>query len=1345
MLATQIIERLQQRAKTEGTMIVVYHFCDHQNKQKSTPCSILRGLMSQLVEADPALIKNLKQDYERFGNDMFSNPHIMVRLFVDIVNGMRPHVPYCVIDGLDECDPESIPLLLKEMFAPRHSITTTESSIFKLVLISRRMLAIEQTLSRLGLEGYFDTISISKEMVRADIDKFIQEKISGLSYPEELSNRFVSQLSNKAEGSFLWVALTVERLRNATASDILTPVPLKSPHKMFDFYKSILEEIHSDHKDTVLEILELILGAVRPLTVSELATARSVLHVNLSKGFGWQTRVQTFERDLKLCSYLVTVQDQKVSLVHFTAKEYLLDAANEIGYRIDQTVAHAKLAAASFSFFTKLESFVGTGISGQCVPSNEAHIEGYDSLCTPPTTFGPPPNSAERHSFLRYAIHHWIEHFEEASSEIDIDWDHKFFDNDSPLRDSWLQVYWASHEHNPEFPKKFTALHIASYCGSKKLAEKLFSVMSDLEVDSVDDQHRSPLFIAASGNRVEVAEYLLESRKANVNIMDDFQFRPLDIAVCRGNTEMVTILLKHGASTLASSLEEPSPLHISAESGLTDIAEILLENGAYVNLEDDKGNTALHIAIEFDRSEMVELLLRHHANTTTMNKLSQTPLIAGIVAGNMAVVRILLDHTLQGHLNHIARSHTSRLSQSELVSSMNALRIGVGLGKDWICGFRKLLDSSVSKESIERQLDLYKLLLNRPMEKAVTMRQPNTVKLLVEYGADADKPGNSCSPLEKAVIKGYDDVLESLLSAVPPPKDAMAKLLEIACHAPIVTTLTDHIQKYGIVVSEVHFSHIAASFDARSMNKFLSLERIPCDYISEAVLLAATRNLKHGADMLQLFLQRNDRLEITDHFLRAVANMGAKCAQLIIPLLFKRTTRDHATEVSFGRKIDTKDSATTRILVVVAEMDSVVMETLLTKCPDIQIPEEVVAIVARGSDSDMMRMLLSQRPDILIPGEVVAEVRYSETMRVLLSLRPDIQIPKKVVAIVARGSDSEIMRVLLSQRPDIQIAGEVVAEVRYSKTMRVLLSLRPDIQIPDQTIVTIAEMGNIDMIRILLSERPNIQISGPIVSAALRWGHRRNCKEFIIALFTTRPEIQITEEAVALVARMLDARMMRLLLSPVSDNQTTRPDIRIPESIVVAAIGNQQFDKEALEYFLTIQPKFEVTEPIFSALAASWDGVDMMKLLWATPDIQFTKGAVTAIAEDFKSFPWWQFNLDVPESFVIAAVGNRMMLEKLLTMLPKIHVTESIVSAIAVNLHEYDSVMGQLLTSSRIRFTEGAVAIIAEQFHSDTMRLLLSQHNIQITPLIVTAAKRNRFYTDPEGGAMLELLEPRST
>jgi hypothetical protein len=451
------------------------------------------------------------------------------------------------------------------------------------------MLAIEQTLSELGLEGYFDTISIGKEMVRADIDKFIQEKISGLSYLEELSNWFVSQLSYKAEGSFLWVALTAERLRNATASDIQTQLQLlKSPHKMFDFYKSIQEKIHSNHKDTVLEILELILGAVRPLTVSELATARSVLHVNSSKGFGWQTCVQTFEQDLKWCRYLVTVQGQKVSLVHFTAKEYLLDAAKEIGYRIDQTVAHAKLAAASFSFFTKPESFIGTGISGQCVPSNEAHIEGYDSFCTPPTTLGPPPNSAEHHSFLQYAIHHWIEHFEEAASlEIDIDWGHKFFDDDSPLRDTWLQAYWASHEQSPEFPKKFTALHIASYCGSKKLAEKLFSVRSDLEVDSVDDQHRSPLFMAASRSRIAVAEYLLGSMKASVNIIDDTQFRPLDIAVCRGDTEMVIILLKHGASTFASGPEEPSPLHISAQAGLTNIAEILLQNGASVNQKDD--------------------------------------------------------------------------------------------------------------------------------------------------------------------------------------------------------------------------------------------------------------------------------------------------------------------------------------------------------------------------------------------------------------------------------------------------------------------------------------------------------------------------------------------------------------------------------------------------------------------------------------------------------------------------------------------------------------------------------------------------------------------------------------
>jgi hypothetical protein len=574
------------------------------------------------------------------------------------------------------------------------------------------------------------------------------------------------------------------------------------------------------------------------------------------------------------------------------------------------------------------------------------------------------------------------------------------------------------------------------------------------------------------------------------------------------------------------------------------------------------------------------------------------------------------------------------------------------------------------------------------MKRAVAMRQLDIVKLLVEYGADVDKPGN-CSLMEMAVIKGYDDVLEFLFSTGLPSKDAMAKLLIIACHAPVATILVDHMRKQGIVASEVHFGHMAESFDANTMDMFLSLERIPSDYISENVLLAATRNIKYGNDILQLLLDLVGRFEITDNVLRAAANMDENRAHLVIPFLLERAANNYDIEVLFGRKFDAKDSAATRVLVVAAIMGSTAMETLLSKCPDIQVHEEVV--VAFATKSNMMRALLSQRPDI--------------------------QIPEGVLVTIIEYGHIDIIQNLLPERPDIQI--------------------------PEGVLVTIAKRHNINMIQLLLSQRPNIQISGSIVSAAIRWGRKR--EEFMEALFITLPEIQITEEAVALVAREFNARMMRLLLSPVSDNQATRPNIRITESIVVAAIGNWRFRKEVLEYFLTIQPKFQVTEPIFSALIAKSYGYQVMELLWTTPDIQFTKGAAAAILSSKHYLEDFVGRFVTPESIVMAAVGNRMVLEKLLTMRLEIHVTESIVSAIAVNLHECDSVMGQLLTSSKIRFTEGAVAIIAEQFHSDTMRLLLSQHKIQITPLIVTAAKKNRFYADREGGAMLELLEPMST
>jgi len=1012
MLATFLVESLLDRAKVAGSMIVAYHFCEHQHKERNTPCAILRRLVSQFVEAEPILINHLEEDYERLGHDMFSDFTVMGRVFKYILNDMHMNIPYCLIDGLDECDDQSSKQLLEVFWTVFKSSgsDTKESIQFKLIVISREVAEIKVTQGELGPEGCFDIISIGKEKIRSDVDNFIRNKISSLPYRKELRNEnfepLITRLSEKAEGSFLWVALTAEQLANDSASDILDKIQTDKPlEKMFDFYETILQRIDSIHKDTVLEILELVIGAVRPLSVLELATARCVLHHNTHKAVQWETRLELFKQDIRWCRPLVTEEDGKVVIIHFTASQYLLSSASRVEFRVDQTIAHSKLASVSFNFFTRLEHFVGSTPRNR---TNKADIRDSESLRIPTpvvTAQNWSPEKAIQDPFLMYAMHHWIDHFDASGSKkLDINWDHEFFNTDSPIHNSWLQVYWERHEQNPVFPKGFSPLHIASFCGSKKLAKMLFSVKPNLDIDATDDQNRSPLFMAASKGNSEVARYLLtHSRPANTEVMDADQFRPIDVAVSRGDAKMVELLLKYGASTAPCSSEEPSPLHMSVQAGLNDIAVILLRKDSKegINLLGEDGNTALHIAALHGDSVMTEILLRHGADTNVVNDNSQTPLMAGCEAGNMRAVKSLLDDKLLALLNRIANYYPHAMDLSELAEIMKKDGFRLGFGEAWIRSVRELFGFSVSKQIIEQALDPYKADVGVILGKAVEMNLLGIAKLLITYGANVHESVN----MDSLLRKGDANIIEFLLPILEPSDDTIKQLLVTACryrYRNIPLIMIRYMQEHGFLLRDIHLGLAAEAMEVDAMEEVV--DRSSSKGISECAILAATKNSDNVVGILELFLELDTRLEITPNVLTAVANIGTDDVRICLPpFLLRKASSQKIVE------FDAQDSEKTKIIAIAAATNTIVAEALLSTCPEIEITARALAIIANFSKlNEFMRLLLRTRPDSQIKALTITagEPSRAELIKVLLDIH-DAQITEEALLLIENEYDEE--------------------------------------------------------------------------------------------------------------------------------------------------------------------------------------------------------------------------------------------------------------------------------------------------------------------------------------------------
>jgi len=122
--------------------------------------------------------------------------------------------------------------------------------------------------------------------------------------------------------------------------------------------------------------------------------------------------------------------------------------------------------------------------------------------------------------------------------------------------------------------------------------------------------------------------------KYNGQVQDDWgkvkaaiSDRKLRGAANTNNTELVERLL---TTTMASvhSVDEHkrSPLHFAAAKGYSEVVEVLLRHGADPNQKDRLGNTAMHLAACTNHVPVVTLLLRAGTDLTTLDNNGRTPL-----------------------------------------------------------------------------------------------------------------------------------------------------------------------------------------------------------------------------------------------------------------------------------------------------------------------------------------------------------------------------------------------------------------------------------------------------------------------------------------------------------------------------------------------------------------------------------------------------------------------------------------------------------------------------------------------------------------------------------------------
>jgi ankyrin repeat protein len=619
MLSIFLTEERRLTQKAEDAELVFF-FCSHQDEKRNTAIAVLRGLLYQIVGKRRNLVKHVLLYFEtpEKAQQTLSSLETLWIIFRRLVQDVDLGTMFCVLDGLDECDQDTLRLLVPkiiDIFSPENSDSATKA--FKMVIVSRDIPGLHGC-RQVKLDPDNDT------QVASDIERFISARVGKLSSIEGFNDEFCvtvqKTLLERSEGTFLWAGFVINELdQKKTCTEVVETLE-SLPRGLPAVYSRMLLQIESRHRRTSSIILRWVAMAFRPLTLQELAAA-----IGTGSPFSVITIEQAIRDKIALCEPFLKVQEQRVGLVHQSARDYLLRKEPDSNpvleeFRVKPEAAHLELARTCF------DCVMQSGL--QYAPLNPN--DGSSSRELP---------------LLSYATLHWPEHARYCSmlaGEL-LSFEMPFFQKDSNLRKNWWATYNARSWRNLSTPP---LLHMTCHLGIVPwvvaILKKSWMPRLHKLVDKKDKNEQTALHWAAEGGHEAVVRLLVD-RGADVNVKDKLGLTALYWAAKGGHEAVVRLLVDRRADVNLKDDDGPTALHQAAAGGHQAMVRLLVDRGADVNAKDYHGWTALYWAATQGHEVLVRLLIDGGADVNAKTKYIETALHNAAEGGHEAVARLLID------------------------------------------------------------------------------------------------------------------------------------------------------------------------------------------------------------------------------------------------------------------------------------------------------------------------------------------------------------------------------------------------------------------------------------------------------------------------------------------------------------------------------------------------------------------------------------------------------------------------------------------------------------------------------------------------------------------------------
>ncbi len=650
---------IDQILPKDRRMVCYFFFKDDFEDQKSS-LRALYTILHQLFDLNRHLVTPAILDiYGARGEKLVESFSELWKMFVEAA-GYQETV--CLLDALDECQDQDRKQLID-------AITRTQVTSLKFLLTSRPYEHIRAELSR-RQKAQMDSIHIQGDRgptadaiiqeIQLVLDSRIDETADFFCLEPDERDLMRKQLGSVLNRTYLWITLIFDGLidrRLGISKGNILDLTRKLPQSVYDAYEKILNR--SPDLENARRLLHIILGAKRPLSLAEMSIVLAIQDDQSSAPIADraipESRIRTYLRDL--CGLFIIVVDDKVYLLHQTAREFLI---------LDTDVTSREFKS------------IQTHPNPQKLHQNNAYLWRHSITVTDTNTVLAKIcisylhlEIAQQHpSLLKYSAIYWADHYRQAAENCQVVMTNMTRDLclQSEVRSQWTKIYG---RHN-ELPITGSPLCLASAVGLEKivklflsgqyptgidpknksnsdedLSRKKLLKMGKADVNSKDDKYgRTPLLWAAGNGHEAVVKQLLATGKADVNSKDDEYGRtPLSWAAENGHEAVVKQLLATGKADVNSKDSYGrTPLSRAAENRHEAAVKQLLATGkADVNSKDSFGRTPLSWAAGNGHEAVVkQLLSTGKADINSKDSYGQTPLSWAAGNGHEAVVKQLL-------------------------------------------------------------------------------------------------------------------------------------------------------------------------------------------------------------------------------------------------------------------------------------------------------------------------------------------------------------------------------------------------------------------------------------------------------------------------------------------------------------------------------------------------------------------------------------------------------------------------------------------------------------------------------------------------------------------------------